>query len=107
MLLRVVSFKYATGTLGSDACAVPVLSPEEAAQLDPSGSARPAPHPHLSRTPALPQGGSNLRTLLQPGTHMEEVLLETGLSGGDIRQLALDGAFGEQTMHKTISKYKL
>lgn len=38
---------------------------------------------------------------------MEEVLLETGLSGGGIRQLALDGAFGEQTMHKTISKYKL
>ncbi|KIM52241.1 hypothetical protein SCLCIDRAFT_573572 [Scleroderma citrinum Foug A] len=98
---------WATLFHGSDACAVPVLFPEEAAQLDPEGSTRPAPHPHLSRTPALPQGGSNPRTLLQPGTHTEEVLLETGLSGEDIKQLASDGAFGEQTGRKTISKYKL
>lgn len=84
-----------------------MLSPEEAAQLDPSGSVRPAPHPHLSRTPALPQDGSNLSTVLQPGIHTEEVLSEIGLSNEDIRQLASHGAFGKQTRHEMISKYKL
>ncbi|KAI6033318.1 CoA-transferase family III [Pisolithus marmoratus] len=92
---------------GSDACVVPVLTPKEAALLDPSKSARPSPHPHLSRTPPLPQPVAQSGMVLEPGLHTREVLVEAGLSGGEIKQLALDGAFGEETKHGTISSCKL
>ncbi|KAG6331500.1 hypothetical protein ID866_7587 [Astraeus odoratus] len=92
---------------GSDACAVPVLTPEEAGHLDPSGSLRPAPHPRLSRTPPLPQDLAKSNITLEPGTHTEAVLVEIGLSAGDIKQLGSQGAFGIRTDCEDISKSRL
>ncbi|KIJ67100.1 hypothetical protein HYDPIDRAFT_26503 [Hydnomerulius pinastri MD-312] len=91
---------------GSDACAVPVLSPAEAAHQDPTGSLRPAPHPHLSRTaPSSLHTGPN--TMLEPGTHNEEILAELGLSTVERKQLALEGALGEEMRDKARSNVKL
>lgn len=92
---------------GSDACVVPVLTPEEAALLDPSRSVRPSPHPYLSRTPPLPQTVARSSMVLEPGLHTWEVLGEFGLSRGEISQLASDGAFGEESKHETVSSCKL
>ncbi|KAG6331762.1 hypothetical protein ID866_7323 [Astraeus odoratus] len=91
---------------GSDACAMPVLTPEEASQVGPSGSLCPAPHPHLSRTPPLPQEGVQLGSTLEPGTHTMQVLIEVGLSRDEIEKLTLDGAFGNDS-YITISRSKL
>lgn len=93
--------------LDSDACAVPVLTPTEAALMDPSGSARPAPHPHLSRTPASsPQAGSP-PTVLEPGTHNEAILIELGLSAGERDALVQAGALGEEARDNWKAKTKL
>ncbi|KAI5988787.1 CoA-transferase family III [Pisolithus albus] len=92
---------------GSDACVVPVLTPEEAALLDPSRSVRPSPHPHLSRTPPLPRTVARSSMVLEPGLHTWEVLGEFGLSRREILQLASDGAFGEESKHETVSTCKL
>ncbi|KAF9223849.1 CoA-transferase family III [Gyrodon lividus] len=90
----------------SDACAVPVLLPAEAASIDPTGSSRPAPHPHLSRTPAsLRHAGST--TILEPGTHNDEILIELGLPAEERKQLVLAGGLGEELRDKARSKSKL
>jgi alpha-methylacyl-CoA racemase len=98
--------------IGSDACTVPVLSPAEAALLaisEPSTASvsdagaefasTPAPHPQLSRTPALPLDGTGHiqedRPYLVPGTHTEEVLHEVlGLGSEEIARLRVGGALG-------------
>ncbi|KAF8837265.1 CoA-transferase family III [Paxillus ammoniavirescens] len=90
----------------SDACAVPVLLPAEAASIDPTGSHRPAPHPQLSRTPAsFQRGGSS--TILEPGTHNEEILIELGLPAEERKQLVLAGGLGVEMRDKARSKSKL
>ncbi|EJD06906.1 CoA-transferase family III [Fomitiporia mediterranea MF3/22] len=77
---------------GSDACAVPVLSPEEAAKA--AGSPIPAPHPILSESqPAPPKEF----TLLKPGQHTEEILNELGISGTTLAELVRSGAIGKPT----------
>ncbi|KAF9236717.1 CoA-transferase family III domain-containing protein [Melanogaster broomeanus] len=93
--------------LDSDACAVPVLSPAEAASIDPSGSPRPAPHPDLSRTPASIKPGGSLAKILEPGAHNEEILAELGLSAEQRKQLELAGALGEEVREKPSTKAKL
>ncbi|KAL4263565.1 CoA-transferase III family protein [Pleurotus pulmonarius] len=76
---------------GSDACTLPVLSREEAADLDASHSPIPVPHPLLhTTTVALP----NPETI-QPGSHTHEILSELGLDEKQIIQLASDGALGD------------
>lgn len=92
---------------GSDACVAPVLTPEEAALLDPSRSVRPSPHPHLSRTPPLFRSVAKSGMVLEPGLHTQEVLMEIGLSRGEITELMSDGAFGDETKHEVISSCKL
>ncbi|KAA1467542.1 CoA-transferase family III [Dentipellis sp. KUC8613] len=85
---------------GIDACATPVLSPEEAAVLASKASASPpsrpflipSPAPHLSRTPA-PSSFAPVE-LLQPGQHTKEILLEAGLSMATITRLAREGIIG-------------
>lgn len=92
---------------GSDACVAPVLTPEEAALLDPSRSVRPSPHPHLSRTPPLSRSVAKSGMVLEPGFHTQEVLMEIGLSRGEITELMSDGAFGDEAKHEVISSCKL
>ncbi|TFY56996.1 hypothetical protein EVG20_g8715 [Dentipellis fragilis] len=85
---------------GIDACATPVLSPEEAAVLASKAPASPpsrpflipSPAPHLSRTPA-PSSFAPVE-LLQPGQHTKEILLEAGLSMATITRLAREGVIG-------------
>jgi alpha-methylacyl-CoA racemase len=88
---------------GTDACAVPVLSPAEAAQL--YGSLYPIPHPEFSRTspPPLQDG---IKTL-DPGKHTADILRELGLSEEYIRQLITEGALGKEVRELERSKSKL
>ena len=93
--------------LDSDACAVPVLTPVEAASIDPTGSPRPAPHPRLSRTPASsPHPGSATR-ILEPGSHNEATLVEIRLSAEERDTLVQASAFGEEARDNSKAKAKL
>ncbi|KAG1750182.1 CoA-transferase family III [Suillus lakei] len=88
---------------GTDACAVPVLSPTEAAQLH--GSLHPMPHPELSRTPPSPLQ-DEIKTL-DPGKHTADILRELGLSEEDMRQLVTEGALGKEARELERPKSKL
>ena len=83
---------------------MPVLTPAEAASIDPTGSPRPAPHPRLSRTPAPSSphdaGSSPPPTILQPGTHNKAILAELGLSTEERDALVQAGALGEEARDK-------
>ncbi|KAF8501881.1 CoA-transferase family III [Hysterangium stoloniferum] len=91
---------------GRDACAVPVLTPSEAAVHTVTCSPIPQPHPHLSRTPArdpVPNGDArSLNTWLkiQPGTHNEEILTELGLSMREKLVLVKQGVISQSTISK-------
>lgn len=88
---------------GTDACAVPVLSPTEAAQFH--GSLHPIPHPELSRT-----SSSSLQDeikILDPGKHTADILRELGLSEEDTRQLVTEGALGKEARELERLKSKL
>ncbi|HEX2012359.1 MAG TPA: CaiB/BaiF CoA-transferase family protein [Roseateles sp.] len=77
---------------GSDACAAPVLSLDEAAEhphqrarcnfARVDGRLQPAAAPHLSRTPARRPGPAP-----QPGQHQNELLAELGLTPAQIAAL--------------------
>ncbi|KAG2140068.1 CoA-transferase family III [Suillus clintonianus] len=88
---------------GTDACAVPVLSPTEAAQL--LGSLYPKPHPELSRTPPLLLQ-DEIQTL-DPGKHTADILKELGLSDEEMRQLVTEGALGKEARELERPKSKL
>lgn len=93
--------------LDSDACAVPVLTPAEAASVDPTGSPRPAPHPQLSRTPASSPHAGSPTTILEPGTHNEAILIELGFSPEERNTLVRAGALGEVVRDSWKAKSKL
>ncbi|TDL16558.1 CoA-transferase family III [Rickenella mellea] len=80
---------------GTDACAVPVLTPAEAAQ---ASSPLPAPHPELLQTPALPLPSTARHAKaslnLKPGHHTEEILMELGLTAEQRKILDTSGALG-------------
>jgi len=81
-----------------DACAVPVLSPHEAAIVA-SADASPQPHPNLSRTPAKPPPTIDAtapaeKYWLCPGEHTDEILHQLGVSVEEKAQLLQDGALG-------------
>jgi len=88
---------------GTDACAFPVLSPKEAAQLH--GSPHPMPHPELSRTPPSPQ--QDRVGTLDPGEHTVDILRELGLSQEEMRRLAIEGALGQEVRYLERPKSKL
>ncbi|KZP31675.1 CoA-transferase family III [Athelia psychrophila] len=82
---------------GTDACAVPVLTPEEAALLDASKLPLPVPHPHLTRTPSkTPEIHANITPQMIPGQHNEEVLEELGTSAEEWRRLVNEGAISSK-----------
>ncbi|KAF5359847.1 hypothetical protein D9756_003359 [Leucocoprinus leucothites] len=96
---------------GTDACAVPVLTPKEAAAAQ--GSPFPEFHPRVIRqdmdqsSQASQQSTSFGNIILEPGLHTEAVLRETGLSDKEIRQLLLDGALGEEARKSARVNVKL
>jgi alpha-methylacyl-CoA racemase len=75
---------------GSDACALPVLTPIEA-----HASALPDASFLTVHTASQPVTALS-NPCLQPGTHTQEILEELGLSEGERRQLVLNGALGEE-----------
>lgn len=94
-LLSNMTFLLTEGNSGTDSCAVPVLSPAEAAATT---SALPAPHPVLTRTPAyaLPTSwrSSEASTNLKPGQHTDVILTELGLNEDEKLKLASTGVLG-------------
>ena len=76
---------------GSDACALPVLTPTEARMLTGADAPLPAAHPQI--LPAVRLHGHS-DVILQSGKHNREILEELGLSEEEKRRLVLDGAIG-------------
>lgn len=87
-----------------------MLSPKEAAAVQ--GSPIPEFHPHVirhtqSQPPGLRQPINVEDLIIQPGLHTEEVLKEAGLGNQEIKQLALDGVFGEEIQRPARVNVKL
>ena len=76
----------------TDACAVPVLSPSEAAEL--SSEEAPLPHPSLSRTSPRRVAEASNRPLLPTGEHTGEILDEFGIVASEKATLKAEGALG-------------
>ncbi|KIY72392.1 CoA-transferase family III [Cylindrobasidium torrendii FP15055 ss-10] len=72
---------------GTDACTVPILNVQEAAELDLSGSIVPQPHPRIGH----PKRDFELE-IVEPGQHSEVVLREFGVSDAELRRLLREGA---------------
>ncbi|KAF8529909.1 CoA-transferase family III [Gautieria morchelliformis] len=86
---------------GKDACAVPVLTPAEAAAHSTTHSPIPHPHPSLSRTPApasVPESAAsqtlNTAFSVDPGTHTDEILRDLGVSHDEQQRLIEEGVIG-------------
>ncbi|KAJ7274447.1 CoA-transferase family III domain-containing protein [Mycena haematopus] len=82
---------------GTDACAVPVLTTEEAAALDFSRSPFPVPHPRVisqTRRSTISQSVGPASLALQPGQHTREILAELGLNDSQLEEMVRDGAIG-------------
>ncbi|KAJ7773194.1 CoA-transferase family III domain-containing protein [Mycena metata] len=81
----------------TDACALPVLTTDEAAALDASSSHFPVPHPQIvnqeTKIPRKPKLGPE-SLALQPGQHTREILVELGLNDAQIEGMVRDGAIG-------------
>ncbi|KAJ7127061.1 CoA-transferase family III [Mycena epipterygia] len=78
---------------GSDACAIPVLTPEEAAALDPSSSAFPVPHPRIvTPRPEMRKEVGSESLALRPGQHTREILAELGLDDVQLEEMVREGA---------------
>jgi hypothetical protein len=92
---------------GSDACALPVLTPHEAAALDPSRSCIPTPHPYVSSSvkqiSAAATDPSFDSLTLRPGQHTQEVLKELGLSAQERQTLARAGVLGAEAQAAALS----
>ena len=76
----------------TDSCAVPVLSPSEAAEL--SSEEAPLSHPSLSRTCRRKIAEVPHRPPLQTGQHTEEILGEFGIVASEKAKLIAEGALG-------------
>lgn len=72
---------------------MPVLTPTEAAALDPSRSQVPTVHPRIGNTRSGSVSADEF--YLEPGEHTEKILGELGLTADEVRELALDGALGD------------
>lgn len=79
---------------GTDACAVPVLTPQEAVERE-SFNPIPKPHPHvvgLGENNASGVSNPGDFSTLMPGQHTDEILGEIGLSEADRKKLLHDKA---------------
>ncbi|KAF8986588.1 CoA-transferase family III [Cyathus striatus] len=96
--------KYWTDTFhGTEACTVPVLSPQEAATLN--GSVVPTPHPMLSSSRNRETWGNPTTNafVVSPGSHTDEVLKEFGINDVRIRKLKLEGAVENTSVSSCIN----
>ncbi|KIK63164.1 hypothetical protein GYMLUDRAFT_223068 [Collybiopsis luxurians FD-317 M1] len=78
--------------MGTDACAVPIFTPEEATELESSGELHPSPHPRISSHNVSTSGSRPGELHLPPGKHNEEILGELGLTNTEYQRLIEDGA---------------
>jgi len=78
--------------MGTDACAVPILTPEEANSLQSSPQSFPLPHPRISSNNAESNSVDSTSIQLPPGKHTEEILRELGFTNIDYQKLVQDGA---------------
>ncbi|KAF7363163.1 Acyl-CoA dehydrogenase [Mycena venus] len=79
----------------TDACALPVLTTEEAAALDSSTSPFPAPHPRITALRSENQRAVGLDSLsLRPGQHTLEILSKLGLCATQLEEMEGEGAIG-------------
>jgi alpha-methylacyl-CoA racemase len=63
--------------------------------LDPSSSPFPVPHPRiLAKSPNIPNTLGAESLVLRPGQHTREILTELGLDGGQLDEMAREGAIG-------------
>lgn len=94
--------------VGTDACALPVLTPKEARSLEPTGASFPLAHPQVegSKLPRLAPAHLNPFGLI-PGEHTREILEELKLNESQVRQLALDGALGDEARLSLHPSHKL
>ncbi|KAJ7494659.1 CoA-transferase family III domain-containing protein [Mycena galericulata] len=80
---------------GTDACALPVLTTEEAAALDSSSSPIPVPHPLIvGARSENPKAVGSDSLALPPGQHTREILTELGLDDAQLEKMAYEGAIG-------------
>ena len=79
---------------GTDSCAVPVLSPSEAAEL--SSEETPLPQPSLSRTYPwkIAEPSGRPPSPLLTGEHTEEILDEFGIVASEKAALIAEGVLG-------------
>jgi len=80
----------------TDACAVPVLSPDEARR---ETTVVPLPHPQLSNSAKMRHGISTESPLINRGTHSEEILHDLGIDNERIQELKKEGVFGKTCWH--------
>ncbi|KAJ7475783.1 CoA-transferase family III domain-containing protein [Mycena latifolia] len=78
---------------GTDACTLPVLTPEEAAVLDHSSSPFPVVHPRIvSPRSEISQVVGPESLALRPGQHTRDILTELGLDGAQLEEMVREGA---------------
>jgi alpha-methylacyl-CoA racemase len=82
--------------LGTDACAVPVLTPKEAGKMT---SNVPIFHPLVSKQmKAARQYLDPKSIVIQPGLHTDTVLKDFGFDTRRIKQLKDEGVFGKDSI---------
>ncbi|KAI0792768.1 CoA-transferase family III [Abortiporus biennis] len=93
---------------GSDACAMPVLTPAEASTLIHAANEPPSliphPHPRLTRSPFIPipaEQSEGLK-LTKAGQHTKEILDELELTEQEKSRLVSQGALGKEV--RTFAK---
>lgn len=85
--------------IGTDACAVPVLTSQEAAKRS---SHIPMPHPQLSSQANMVKSSSDSKELITiPGTHTKEVLRAYGITDARAQWLEEEGVFGKSSWHSS------
>lgn len=93
---------------GTDACALPVLTPAEAHASENLDQSFPMAHPQVSgsRSPDTRKKASG-EIILVAGAHTRDVLEEIKLTEAEKRRLALDGALGEEARLQIARSPKL
>ncbi|KAJ7170603.1 CoA-transferase family III domain-containing protein [Mycena crocata] len=77
----------------SDACALPLLTTEEAAALDASSSPFPVAHPRIVSPISETRKAVDIDSLaLKPGQHTREILSALGLDDAQLGKMAREGA---------------
>ncbi|GLB40177.1 putative coA-transferase family III [Lyophyllum shimeji] len=99
---------WATVFQGTDACALPVLTPTEAQSSTIPGSPFPLVHPQVAGSEATqPPSDQSDSFFLTSGQHTREILRELKFTETEIRQLATDGASGDNGASLIRSVHKL